>query len=208
MYISDGGIQEEISQGVGRTAGFLGLGNVTMFYDANDVQLSTTVEEVMTEDTAKKYEAWGWQVLDIDGNNHDAIRQALKSANENTAQPTLIIGRTIMGKGAVKADGSLHEGEVETHGKPLGKSNASFAKTIENLGGDANNPFVIFPDVAEYYETIKNNKRAIIAQKNETIQAWKNNNAELAQKLEKFLSNEAPKVDWAGIEQKSWKGNS
>jgi transketolase len=205
LYISDGGIQEEISQGVGRTAGFLGLGNVTMFYDANDVQLSTTVEEVMTEDTAKKYEAWGWQVLDIDGNNHDAIRQALKSANENTAQPTLIIGRTIMGKGAVKADGSLHEGEVETHGKPLGKSNASFAKTIENLGGDANNPFVIFPDVAEYYETIKNNKRAIIAQKNETIQAWKNNNAELAQKLEKFLSNEAPKVDWAGIEQKAGK---
>jgi transketolase len=205
LYISDGGIQEEISQGVGRTAGFLGLGNVTMFYDANDVQLSTTVEEVMSEDTAKKYEAWGWEVLDIDGNNHDAIRQALTTANANTEQPTLIIGRTIMGKGAVKADGSSHEGEVETHGKPLGKSNASYEETVKNLGGDVNNPFVIFPEVAEYYEKIKTEKRAATADKDKAIQSWKNDNTELAKKLEKFLSNETPDVDWAKIEQKAGK---
>ena len=67
IYISDGGIQEEISQGVGRTAGFLGLGNVVMFYDSNDIQLSSEVSEVMNEDTAKKYEAWGWHVITIDG---------------------------------------------------------------------------------------------------------------------------------------------
>lgn len=203
LYISDGGIQEEISQGVGRTAGFLGLGNVIMFYDANDVQLSTTVHDVMTENTAKKYEAWGWKVLTIDGNNHNEIRTALTEANENTTQPTLIIGQTIMGKGAVKDDGTPHEGQVETHGKPLGKSNADYEKTIENLGGDANNPFQISPEVAAYYEEIKATKRKAIAAKNEAIQNWKTANPALAAKLEDFFSGKLPTLDWASIEQKA-----
>ena len=66
-YISDGGIQEEISQGAGRIAGLLGLNNLIMFYDANDVQLSTGCDVVMAEDTEMKYKAWGWNVITIDG---------------------------------------------------------------------------------------------------------------------------------------------
>lgn len=203
LYISDGGIQEEISQGVGRTAGFLGLGNVVMFYDANDVQLSTTVHEVMSEDTAKKYEAWGWQVISIDGNNHDEIRAALVKANENTEQPTLIIGKTIMGKGAVKSDGSSHEGEVETHGKPLGNSKASYEKTIESLGGNVAAPFRVFPEVASYYEAVKEVKRKAVAEQKAAIAAWKNENPTLGQKLEHFLSGDLPNIDWEAIEQKA-----
>ncbi|MBO6005768.1 MAG: transketolase, partial [Paludibacteraceae bacterium] len=68
-FISDGGIEEEISQGAGRIAGTLGLSNLIMFYDANDVQLSTKVSEVTSEDTAAKYKAWGWNVLEVNGSN-------------------------------------------------------------------------------------------------------------------------------------------
>ncbi|MCW3808162.1 transketolase, partial [Marinilabiliaceae bacterium D04] len=100
-FISDGGIQEEISQGAGRIAGYLGLNNLIMFYDSNDIQLSTTTDAVTVEDTAKKYEAWGWAVMTIDGNNAGEIRKALEAAKAETEKPFLIIGKTIMGKGAV-----------------------------------------------------------------------------------------------------------
>ena len=202
IYISDGGVQEEISQGVGRIAGFLGLSNVVMFYDANDVQLSTMVDEVMTEDTAKKYEAWNWNVITIDGHNHDDIRAALDTANSETERPTLIIGKTIMGKGAQTEEGASWEGKVDTHGQPLSKSGADFVKTIENLGGDAQNPFVIFDDVAEYYESVKEAKRGIIKAKKEAFEVWEKENPELAIKLNSFLT-EMPKVDWKAIEQKA-----
>ena len=102
-YISDGGIQEEISQGVGRIAGHLGLSNLIMYYDSNNVQLSTTVEEVNTEDITAKYRAWDWNVINIDGNSAHQIRQALEKAVAESKRPTLIIGKTIMGKGAVDA---------------------------------------------------------------------------------------------------------
>src|SRR5690554_5955181 len=151
-YISDGGIQEEVSQGAGRIAGYLGLGNLIMFYDSNDIQLSTKTDVVTAEDTAKKYEAWGWNVITIQGNDHDQIRSALKNANAETERPTLIIGKTIMGKGAVTENGESFESQTSTHGMPLSGAGASFARTIANLGGDAENPFVIFDDVKTVYD--------------------------------------------------------
>ena len=105
-YISDGGIQEEISQGAGRIAGYLGLHNLIMFFDSNDIQLSTKTSSVTIEDTAAKYAAWGWQVLTINGNDQDEIRAALIKATQEKARPTLIIGKTIMGKGALDANGA------------------------------------------------------------------------------------------------------
>ena len=150
-YISDGGIQEEISQGAGRIAGTLGLDNLIMFYDANNIQLSTKVEEVDTEDVAMKYEAWGWKVLKINGNDVAEIRQALKEAQAVNDRPTLIIGNTLMGKGARGEDQSSYENRVNTHGQPLSAAGASISETIKNLGGDPENPFTIYPDVAELY---------------------------------------------------------
>lgn len=96
-YISDGGVQEEISQGAGRIAGTLGLDNLVMFYDSNDIQLSTETSVVSSEDTAAKYRAWGWKVLEINGNDVEQIRGALNIAKATKGQPTLIIGKCIMG---------------------------------------------------------------------------------------------------------------
>ncbi len=108
-YISDGAVEEEISQGVGRIAGHLGLSNFVMYYDSNNIQLSTKVDEVMTENVAMKYEAWGWNVLSIDGHNINEIREALVAAESETERPTLIIGRTVMGKGAKGPAGESFE---------------------------------------------------------------------------------------------------
>ena len=199
-YISDGGVQEEISQGSGRIAGTLGLDNLIMFYDANDIQLSTTTKEVTTEDTAKKYEAWGWKVICIDGNNPDEIRKALIEAKAENERPTLIIGHTVMGKGARKADGSSYEANCATHGAPLGGD--AYVNTIKNLGGDPENPFVIFPEVAELYARRAEELRKIVAKRHAAQAEWAKANPELAAKLEQFFAGKAPQVDWAAITQK------
>lgn len=202
-FISDGGIQEEIAQGAGRIAGTLGLSNLIMFYDSNNIQLSTKVEEVTTEDTAKKYEAWGWNVITIDGNNASEIRVALLAANNETERPTLIIGETLMGKGAVDAEGASFENMVSTHGQPLGAAGASLDKTIENLGGNPENPFQIFPEVEEYYKEVLKKKQEYAAAKKAEQAEWAKANPELAAKLEKFFSGDAPEIDYAAIVQKS-----
>jgi transketolase len=201
-FISDGGVQEEISQGAGRLAGFLGLNNLIMFYDSNDIQLSTKTEEVSNEDTAAKYLAWGWSVITIDGNNEAQIRKALNAALLEKEKPTLIIGKTIMGKGALTATGESFERKTATHGMPLGEAGASFEKTIENLGGDASDPFKIFPEVAEYYKTALENKRKAAQVKKAEETKWRQANRELAVKLDKFLSGEVPSIDFASIQQK------
>lgn len=202
-YISDGGIQEEISQGAGRVAGTLGLNNLIMFYDANNVQLSTTVEEVDNENVAMKYEAWGWKVLTIDGNDVAQIRQALVEAKAEEKRPTLIIGNTIMGKGAKGADQSSYENKVSTHGQPLSAAGASMEETIKNLGGDPAQPFVIFPEVVQLYANRKEELKAIMAEKKAIKEAWTKAHPELAVKMENWFAGKLPAIDWAAIEQKA-----
>lgn len=201
-FISDGGIQEEISQGAGRIAGYLGLSNLIMFFDSNDIQLSTTTGEVTAEDTAKKYEAWGWKVSVINGNCPDEIRAALQAAQTETEKPTLIIGKTIMGKGALKADGSSYERQTSTHGMPLSDAGASFEKTIVNLGGDPENPFVIFDDVQALYAQRREALIEAAAARKAEEARWAAANPELAAKLQKFFSKEAPEFDYAALIQK------
>ncbi len=202
-FISDGGIQEEISQGAGRIAGLLGLHQLVMFFDSNDIQLSTGTEEVTTEDTAKKYEAWGWNVITINGNDAIEIRKALTIAQNETQKPTLIIGKTTMGKGAVTNSGESFERQCSTHGQPLSNAGASFAKTIENLGGDAENPFQIFPEVEKVYDTRKVELIKAAAAKKAEQEKWEAENPELATKLTRFFSKDAPVIDYAKIEQKA-----
>ena len=201
-YISDGGVQEEISQGAGRLAGHLGLNNLIMFYDSNDIQLSTETNSVTSEDTAAKYKAWGWNVLAINGNNPDEIRSALKSALTEKNRPTLIIGKTIMGKGAVKEDGTNFERQCSTHGQPLSHAGASFKKTIANLGGDPENPFVIFPEVEVFYRNRREQLLKWADEKNKEEDVWAAAHPELEKKLDKFLSSEVPDFDFSKIVQK------
>ncbi|MFX0556627.1 transketolase family protein [Maribacter sp. CXY002] len=201
-FISDGGVQEEISQGAGRIAGHLGLNNFIMFYDSNDVQLSSKTDEVTSEDTAKKYEAWGWKVVTIDGHDHEQIRQALKDANAETEKPTLIIGQTIMGKGCVTADGTMYEGYTELHGKPIGDTGADYAKTLENLGASVDNPFAIYDKVETYYEDVINRKKDAAQAKKKEIDAWRADNSELSNKLDGFFEGKLPKLDFSSVAQK------
>ena len=200
-YISDGGVQEEISQGAGRVAGHLGLDNLIMFYDANDIQLSTECAEVMTEDTAMKYRAWGWKVLEIDGNDCCQIREALKEAKAETERPTLIIGKCVMGKGARKTDNTSYERSCKTHGAPLGGD--AYRNTIINLGGDPDAPFVIYDEVKELYAKREAELKAIVAERQAEEAAWAAANPEMAAKQDEWFSGVAPKVDWASIEQKA-----
>lgn len=202
-YISDGGIQEEISQGAGRVAGTLGLDNLIMFYDANNVQLSTKVDEVDNENVALKYEAWGWKVISINGNDADAIRQALKDAKTEKEKPTLIIGTTVMGKGALGADHSSYENKVSTHGQPLSAAGVSIEETIKNLGGDPENPFVIFPEVAALYAKREAELNALMEEKKAVKKAWAEVHPDLAVKMDNWFAGRIPEIDWAGIQQKA-----
>ena len=199
-YISDGGVQEEISQGSGRLAGHLGLNNLIMFYDSNDVQLSTNCDEVMTEDTAMKYRAWGWYVLEINGNDVDQIREALDAAQKEDKRPTLIIGKCIMAKGARKADNTSYEGDFKTHGAPLGTE--SYNNTMVNLGA-GEDPFVIFDDVKEIYAKRAEELKAIVAERHEEENAWAAANPEKAAQQKEWFSGNAPKIDWDSIQQKA-----
>lgn len=199
-FISDGGIQEEISQGTGRLAGVLGLNNLIMFYDSNDVQLSTNCDVVMREDTEMKYKSWGWNVITINGNDVDEIRKALTLANQETERPTLIIGKTIMAKGAVQADGTSYEGDFRTHGAPLGGD--AYINTIKNLGGDVESPFVIYDDVAELYAKRNAELKEIVAKRQAIEKQWAAENPEKAAKMAEWFSGKAPNIDWSNLVQK------
>ena len=199
-YISDGGVQEEISQGAARIAGTLGLDNLIMFYDSNDIQLSTETREVMNEDTAAKYRALGWDVQEINGNDAAQIRTAIEKAKAVKGKPALIIGKCIMGKGALKEDGSSYERNCKTHGAPLGGD--AFKNTIKNLGGDPENPFQIFDDVKEMYDRRAEELRKLAAERHAEEKAWAEANPEKAQQLDDWFSNKAPKIDWSKCVQK------
>ena len=201
-FISDGGIQEEISQGAGRMAGHLKLDNLIMYYDSNEIQLSTSCNEVSSENVAMKYEAWGWYVQDIDGHDPDAIRQAIINAQNEKTRPSLIIGHTSMGKGCVNAEGESWEGKTSTHGQPLSKSGANFEATVKNLGGDPENPFVIFPDVQELFDKRAEELREITNQRYAAYHEWKEANPLAANEYETFMSGETPCLDWSLLQQK------
>lgn len=201
-FISDGGVQEGISQEAARIAGCLGLHNLIMFYDSNSVQLSTNCDAVSNEDTAMKYRAWNWNVIEIDGNDPDAIDKALTEAKAEKERPTIIIGNTIMGYGCVTADGANFEGQCSTHGNPLSKSGADYAKTIENLGGNVENPWAVFPEVSQLARDYKAAMRYAADQRKAKIAKWRKENPEKAQELDRYIKGELPAIDYAAIAHK------
>lgn len=201
-FISDGGIQEEISQGAGRIAGKLGLHNLIMFYDSNKVQLSTKVNVVTDEDTAAKYRAWNWNVIEVDGTDPLAIAGALETAIQEKERPTLIIGHTIMARGTVDAQGNSLEGQVNTHGNPLTAAGADIPATVRNLGGDPDNPWEIREDVKELYANRAEELRKIAAKRKAEFKAWAEANPEQAKLLDDYINLRLPALDWDSIEFK------
>ena len=201
-FISDGGVQEEISQGAGRIAGFLGLNNLIVFYDSNDIQLSTETKAVTCEDTALKYKAWGWNVLNIDGNDHQLIRDALDKAIYEKDKPTIIIGKTIMGKGLLDNNGNSFERKTSTHGMPVSEAGGSFEKSVENLGGNITDPFVVFDDVKELYNKVLESKKEKVAAWKTNKKEWEKKYPEMDKKLHYFYSGILPEIDFKAIKQK------
>ncbi|HEX2969066.1 MAG TPA: transketolase [Bacteroidales bacterium] len=201
-YISDGGVQEEISQGAGRIAGHLGLNNLIMFYDSNDIQLSTETNAVTAEDTALKYTAWGWKVVTIDGNNQSQIRKSLAEAIIEKEKPTLIIGKTVMGKGLLDKEGKSFERKTSTHGMPVGEAGGSFEKSLINLGGNADDPFIVFDDVKDHYKKVLEEKRSKAGEWKSKKDNWAKKNSEADEKLKKYYAGYVPDIDFKGIQQK------
>ena len=201
-FISDGGVQEGISQEAGRLAGYLGLSNLIMFYDSNSVQLSTNCDAVSSEDTAMKYRAWNWNVMEVDGTDPVAIAEALAAAQNEDKRPTLIIGRTIMGRGCVTETGDNFEGKCSTHGNPLSKSGANYEKTIANLGGDINNVWTTFPEVEKLYQERACQLAAIVAERKAAEAAWREANPEKAKELYDCIAGKVAEVDYAQIVHK------
>ena len=202
-FISDGGVQEEISQGAGRLAGMLGLSNLIMYYDSNEVQLSTRVEDVSGEDTAAKYRAWGWNVLEVDGTDAEAIDSALEIAKAERLRPTLIIGHTVMARKVLKADGTSLEGAVSTHGQPLSKAGADVALTIKSMGGDPENPWQIFDDVRAMYAARQEVLRQQAAEWRDRFDAWKAENKAAADTLGDWMSGRMPQLDFSQVQLKA-----
>ncbi len=202
-FISDGGVQEEISQGAGRIAGKLGLSNLIMFYDSNKVQLSTHVADVTNEDTAAKYRSWHWNVIEVDGTDPLAIAGALRTALEEKDKPTLIIGHTIMARGAVDAGGKSIEGAISTHGQPLSAAGADIDKTVENLGGDPKNPWVIREDVKKLYADRAEELKKIVARRRQEYKEWAEANPDKAQELQDYIDLKLPALPWDSIEFKA-----
>lgn len=201
-FISDGGIQEEISQGAGRLAGFLGLKNLIMFYDSNDIQLSTETKAVTIEDTAMKYRSWGWEVIVIDGNDQEEIRKALEAAVISKDSPVIIIGKTIMGKGLLDSEGKSFERKTSTHGMPVSEAGGSYEKSLVNLGGDISDPFKVFEDVKELYTSVLAEKRKYVAEWKKKKSEWTASNMDLDRRLRSFYSGELPSIDYKAIRQK------
>ena len=199
-YISDGGVEEEISQGAGRIAGHLGLDNLVMFYDSNDIQLSTECAAVMTENTAMKYRSWNWNVIEIDGNDCQQIRGAIEAAKQEDKRPTLIIGKCIMGKGARKDDNSSYERNCKTHGAPLGGD--AYRNTVLNLGGNPDAPFTIFDEVKALYAGRAAQLKQVVAERRAEEEAWAAANADRAAQLNDWFAGKAPQVDWSAVAQK------
>lgn len=201
-FISDGGVQEEISQGAGRLAGYLGLSNLIMFYDSNKVQLATMVDDVTSEDTAAKYRAWNWNVIEIDGNDSDEICKALDQALKEDERPTLIIGNTVMGKGCVDADGNSFEFKCSTHGNPLSKSGASYEMTVKNLGGNPEDPWAVFEETKALYAARKEELKAIVAERRAKFDAWAKEKPEDAAELQSWIDGKLPEIDYKAIAHK------
>ena len=200
-YISDGGVQEEISQGAGRLAGHLGLDNLIMFFDANEIQLSTETADVISEDTAMKYRAWNWNVLEIDGNDPEQIRAALRTANAETARPTLIIGHTVMGKGCRRADNTSYERDCGTHGAPLGGD--AYLNTVRHLDADPEDPFVIRPEVEKLYAQRAEELKKIVAERRAEEKAWAVAQPEKAAEMADWFAGRLPELPWNEIQQKA-----
>jgi transketolase len=183
VFAGDGCLMEGISHEVCSLAGTLKLGKLIVFYDDNGISIDGEVEEWFADDTGKRFEAYGWQVLTADGHNPDEIRAAIDGARGEKNRPTLISCKTIIGYGSPNK-----EGTAATHGAPLGDE--EIAKTRENLDWSAP-PFVIPQEIASAWNATEQGFVAESAWK-EKLVIYEEEFPELAMELVRRVKGELP----------------
>lgn len=135
-FLGDGCLMEGVSHEACSLAGTLGLGKLIAYYDDNGISIDGEVEGWFSDDTAKRFESYNWQVLRVDGHDADAIREATLQAKAETTKPTLIICKTVIGLGSPNK-----QGKEDSHGAPLGVDEITLTRS--ELGWDNANAFEI-----------------------------------------------------------------
>lgn len=188
VLCGDGDLQEGVSQESSSLAGHLKLGKLIMLYDSNDIQLDGPTSNAFTEDVGKRYEAYGWEhILVEDGNDLEAIDQAIQKAKENTDQPSLIEIKTVIGFGATNA------GTHNVHGAPLGPEGVEAAKKAYGWEGE---DFYVPQEVKDRFkELIIDKGEKAEAEWNSLVSDYRNTHSDLSARFDSALSGELP-ADW------------
>lgn len=185
----DGCMQEGISAEAAAFAGVQKLGNLVLMYDSNDVTLDAMADKTMTEDTAKRFEAYGWEVSKCDGHDIDAIRKTLTAARDSTSdKPKLVIFKTTIAKGIP---------EVENSAKGHGEGGAKFADAARKGLGLPEEKFFVSKATYEYFGKALERRAQVRKEWDELFAKWQKANPELAAKLDKCVNrkNDAPSAE-------------
>jgi transketolase len=185
VFLGDGCLMEGISHEACSLAGTLGLGKLICFYDDNGISIDGEVDGWFTDDTVKRFEAYGWQVIaDVDGHDHDAINSAIEAAKADTSKPTMICCKTVIGQGSPNKAGTHG-----VHGAPLGAD--EIAATRENLGWE-HGPFEIPEDIYAEWDA-REAGSALEQEWNDRFIAFSETYPEQATELKRRLNGDLPK---------------
>ena len=184
VLAGDGCLQEGVAQEASALAGHLGLDNLILIYDANNVTLDAMGPVSQSEDTAARYAAYGWEVHHIDGHDLDAIAGAIEKAKASkSGKPQFIIAKTIIGKGIPEVSGT---------NKAHGEAGVKFVTEARKALGLPDETFFVAPETKSYFEARKKSLGAAYAEWQKTFQAWRTANAELARELDDAVAGKVP----------------
>jgi transketolase len=185
VLASDGDLMEGVSFEAASLAGHLRLGKLIVLYDRNFVSLAGSTELCFTEDVRGRFEALGWQVLEVqDGNDLEAIDQAIQKAKEEKEKPSLIVVHTVIGYGAPTKAGTFH-----VHGAPLGPEEARAAK--KNLGWPEEPPFYVPDEVYAHFSELRRKGEEEEAHWNELFSRYERAYPELAREFSRRMKRGA-----------------
>lgn len=181
----DGDLMEGVSAEASCLAGHLQLDNLIMIYDSNHVCLDGPTSECFTENTKQRYEAYGWEVLEVDGNDLDDLHRVFSKIREHQKHPRLVIARTVIGKGSPNKAGTS-----KAHGAPLGVEEV---KASKNLLGIPEEPLFYVPDaVKEFFKAKVSDDIALENTWRQEFNAWAQNNPDLLHTYEEMAQQKLP----------------
>ena len=185
VLCSDGDMQEGIASETASWAGHLGLGNLIALYDSNDITIAGDAGLAMSEDVGKRFEAYGWHVQHCDGHNHDEIADCLEESLSVANKPSLIVAKTVIGKGA-----PTKEGTAGSHGAPLGQEEIEAAKLAS--GWNDKPDFHVPDEVREVFAERKKELKLQHQQWEEKLAGWKQSDPEQAKLWDSHWEKKLP----------------